>query len=147
MSTSGTQTLPDASALAQAPPGRRGRYWFLLLIVFLSGGALGASIASYVVHDRDTSMLRRPEQLPERLLEKLRRELTLSDDQADKLRPILERHHERFEAIRAQTRPQISAEMTKMEAEVATQLDEQQQADWHAWCEKRRSRFQPGGKR
>ena len=97
-----------------------------LVFVFLAGVAIGAFTSVY--HVRRLMFEHRPEHLRGRLSDHLRRELSLTPEQFDKIRPIVDRSADRLEEIRAETGHRVAETMRQSHAEIAPLLTGEQKA-------------------
>ena len=129
-----------------SPLPERGRspWWgrALIAVVFLSGGVLGSIGGAYFVHQRITSLLHHPEQVPDRVLPIMRSRLRLTDEQFTRVDAIVRRHHATLESLRREVAPRVGQELQAMRDEVSTVLDTDQQARWTAWCDFIRSHLE-----
>lgn len=105
--------------------------WAAFLIVFALGGVTGASVigvysvrsqtnTSYAVKDvsiRDTDAY----------FETLKRELTLSDDQAAAMRVVLDRTRDDYKAVCADVRPRYDVVKERARSELRSLLTSEQQ--------------------
>src|SRR5438270_708717 len=100
-----------------------GLKWQILLalvFVFLAGVAIGAFAT--VHHVRGVIFEHRPEHLRGPLSDELRRELSLTPEQFDKIRPIVDRAADQLEEIRAETGHRVAETMRQSHAEIAPLL-------------------------
>lgn len=107
------------------------KVWAAFLIVFALGGVTGASVigvyslrtqtnASHAVTDvsiRDTDAY----------FETLKRELTLSDDQAAAMRVVLDRTRDDYKAVCADVRPRYDVVKERARSELRSLLTSEQQ--------------------
>lgn len=115
----------------------------MLLLIFLSGGVVGAVSGGFWMRDHMISMMRHPEQVPDRIMPRIRSELALNDDQARKVEVIVRRRHAAMESLRAETYPKQLAEFKAMHTEVAEILTPEQLSKWSALCDSVEQRYLP----
>jgi Spy/CpxP family protein refolding chaperone len=95
-----------------------------LLLVFLAGIATG--VFATVHHARRAMFMRQPMRLGVRMSEHMRRELRLSDEQFDAIRPIIDRAASQLESIRAETTRRVDETMRQSHADIAPHLTAEQ---------------------
>ncbi len=134
---------PAAPVLPPPPTGRRWPRLVLLLLVFVCGGIVGAVSGGYWMRERMIAMIQHPEQVPDRILPRIRAELTLSEEQARKVEEIVRRRHAAMEAHRAESYPRQLAEFKAMHTEVAELLSPEQRGKWSALCDSVERRYLP----
>ena len=96
----------------------------VLLVVFISGGFVGATIAMKCVHSRMEYLRANPDALPNVVLPRLRRILTLTAEQSTEIHAIISRHHPQIDSYRRQGIDGMHNEFDVMEKEVAAVLDD-----------------------
>jgi hypothetical protein len=135
MSNDRTRTDDSPPASPAAPPPRR-RWWLrliLVLVIFVSGVLVGTGGTVLVIRNRVLTVVRHPEQMPQRMVNRLRWPLGLSDEQAVELEQVFERRQESLQRLRRRFQPELEAELDQIEAEVADVLDEEQQQRWQEY--------------
>ncbi|MDQ6911592.1 MAG: periplasmic heavy metal sensor [Verrucomicrobiota bacterium] len=95
-----------------------------LLVVFFAGGALG--LCAGVIHARQMFFGRHGGFAGNRMREHLRRELQLTPEQYDKVRPILDQTEKRLEEIRAETGQRVREAMNQSHNEIVPLLNPEQ---------------------
>ena len=141
MSECMTEPLTQTKRLRYAHP--RWIQLSVLLIVFVSGAAVGATIAMKCVHARMEYLRANPDALPTVVLPRLNRILSLSDTQSTQIHEILSRRHPAIDRHRRQSADGMHAEFDLMEKEIAAVLNEQQAEKWQAVADNVRARFLP----
>ena len=94
----------------------------MLVIVFLAGGVIGASLTIKIIHLRIKHFSKHPEILRDRIIIRLQKELSLNKEQSEQVHKIIER---RFVEIM-----KIRNEFNLMEKEIATVLNAEQAKKW-----------------
>ena len=115
----------------ELPVPRKRRPWRSLLLglaILLCGILIGAGITVIVLQKVVLYAIHHPEQVPNRLTERLRGKLGLSDDQAKKIKAILNERQKAFQALRRATRPKMERELERLKEDVAAVLNENQAA-------------------
>ncbi|MDQ6860143.1 MAG: hypothetical protein M3032_03185 [Verrucomicrobiota bacterium] len=96
-----------------------------LVVVFLAGGALG--VLGGALHARNIVVHGRGGFGPERMRQHLRRQLQLTDEQAAKIDPVIDRTAARIDAIRRETADRVAETMNESHREIAPLLTPEQQ--------------------
>ncbi|HVC97313.1 MAG TPA: hypothetical protein VND64_26770 [Pirellulales bacterium] len=126
------------------PPGRRGGGRFAVWAFwFAMGSATGAMGAVIVINNQMDQKLRQPERWPRHMVESMRGELDLTEEQTAQVQEIVNQHHKAIGKIWADAGPRFRAELKTMEDQVAGVLSGEQQQRWHEWLETRRRRVCP----
>lgn len=115
----------------------------LVLVGFVSGAVAGAVGGVAVLEWRIRTFLSQPEKLPDRVVEKLRSELDLSDEQARRVEAIVRERHTALMGILGEVRPRVDAELRRIEEDVAEVLDDGQRLRWRAEMREVRGRAFP----
>ena len=118
----------------------RWRMAFFGLVILMAGAVIGAgSVMIWATHRTPArlgpGMLgpgdeRPPLLLGERLVQRLRRSLRLSDQQMKVIVPIAREHMENLRRIRQETRPKVAEELRLMDTQIAAVLNKDQQQLW-----------------
>lgn len=116
---------------------------FVLLVVFIAGGAVGAMIATKVIHSRMEYYRHHAEALPQDILPRLQRRLALTDEQTEQVQEIIHRRHPIMIESRRQGAQTMLNEFRSMEDEIARVLDANQQTLWRDIAASVRERFLP----
>ena len=132
------QTTP---VVAPVPTRSRTRIAFYGATLLLCGTIIGAGIMATVLWERLQHSVRDPKRMPERIVDDMREGLALSEDQADQIEAIIERHRDEFEAIRSEMEPRIQGHMDQVNAEIKQVLTPQQREEWERRFVKERHRW------
>jgi hypothetical protein len=142
-----TGTHPDMSSSAlELPIPRKRRPWRTLLlglVILFCGILIGAGITVIALQKVVLYAIHHPEQVPNRLTERLRGKLGLSDDQAKKIKAILNERQNAFQVLRRSTRPKVEREFDRLREEVAAVLDENQARKWRKRFDAIRRQWMP----
>ncbi len=115
----------------------------ILFTVFVSGGILGAVVATKVTQSKMETYRNNSPVFAIDVSARLSSRLKLTDEQTGKVSEILERRHTRIIDFREQGSEAMHAEFDAMVDEIAMVLDEQQLSHWHSISESVRRRFLP----
>ncbi|HYG80654.1 MAG TPA: hypothetical protein VD861_09720 [Pyrinomonadaceae bacterium] len=130
------------------------KIWLVIVGVFLLGGVTGAALDSVYRlrasgderHDRRGG--RRDKE--ERLFEEMKRDLSLTDQQATEIRAILDETRNEYRALREKCRPQYDAARAAARSRIRALLNPEQQQKFDAKAaerDARRGRDGDGGER
>jgi len=129
-----TAANPDMpSSTLELPVPRNRRPWrslLLGLVILFCGILIGAGITVIALQKVVLYAIHHPEQVPNRITERLRNKLSLSNEQAKKVKAILTERQKAFLALRRATRPKVERELDRLREEVAAVLDENQARKW-----------------
>ena len=127
----------------------RTRLWFALFVlaVFCAGLATGAILAPRLAprlpgFDRPPVAGpggRRPPS-PQRLIDRLDRELQLTDEQRERIQSIFESRREPLERVQREMRNRMEQEQRELQAEIRKVLTPEQQPKFDKWLEEDRAR-------
>ncbi len=137
---------PEYPTAMELPPAPRRRRWLslvLAVVVFASGFAAGAGTSVVVIHNRLLRAIRHPELGPERITNRLRRSLELSDAQATKVEAILRQRQVALQDIRRRVQPEVEAQIDLVEKEVDDVLRPEQKQKWHEMLKQLRATWLP----
>ena len=133
MSSAAPQTV---ASLPPLPPPRR-RHWLtllLMLVIFVSGFAMGSAGSWMVLRKMLLSMLHHPEQAAPQIAVRLGSRFGWSKKETAQVEKVIRAHQENLQAIRRDVQPRVLSELKQMEDEIAAVLTPRQQAAWHASC-------------
>jgi hypothetical protein len=106
------------------------RMAFFGLVILLAGMVLGAALTlSLVRHPGEPAPS--PEFAAVKMLDGLQHYLDLSDEQTEKLQPILLKHLQQLYDIRLGARSKIAEQLRQMNTEIASILNDHQKRLWH----------------
>ena len=136
-------SLPPPANIVPRRPRRRWVSVLLYLVLFASGIAIGSGATLIITYKVVQYRLRHPERLPDRAVERLKKPLDLSNQQAVEVRSIIRSHLIRLQALRRQWQPQLDAELDSLEADVAAVLKPEQAEKWHKIAREKRQSWLP----
>ncbi len=111
--------------------------------ILLSGMIIGGVLTYGVLSRERLGDPFPPERTPIRIVERIRHDLRLTDDQAKAVLDIFTNHHERMETVRMKVQPEVEAEMEAARKEVDAVLTPEQRPAWNKRCQEMRERFRP----
>ena len=125
-------------------------YWrsaFFGLVILIAGAVIGGATMSIMT----TQRLRRPGRGSEfrslQVLPPLRRDLGLSQEQSEKIKPLLDGHMEKLENIRESARIEIEETLRQMNEEISAILTDRQRQIWQREMSRLQQELRPGGPR
>jgi len=125
-------------------------YWrtaFFGLVILIAGIVIGgASISIYMTH-RITRPPRGPEFNSLQVIPPLRRNLNLSKEQSDKIKPIIDGSMKKLRDIREDARTEIESTLQQMNKEISSILTETQRQKWQRELDRLQRELRPGGPR
>lgn len=124
-------------------PPRRWLGIAAMAAIFAGGLLIGAVGGRLIAREQFLSMLRHPEQVPDRIIPRLRSELTLDDEQARQVEAMIRRRYLAMETIRSRSYPELIAEFRAMRNDIADVLSPEQRADWDELSDRLEQRYLP----
>jgi len=125
-----------------APVIQRRRRWvwtiLLALVIFVSGVLVGGGLTFKVITSGFKRSFQDPEVSAERITNRMKKRLDLTDEQAVRVRRIILEQQKAFQSMRKQVRPQLEAQIEKTRRELAAVLTPDQARKWetsfrHFW--------------
>ena len=124
-----------------APVLRPRRRWvwpvLLALVIFVSGVLVGGGLTFKIITSGYKRSFQDPEVSAERITNRMKKRLDLTDGQFVQVRRIILEQQKSFQSMRKQVRPQLEAQIEKTHRELAAVLTPEQARKW----EKRFRRF------
>ena len=102
----------------------------MLSAIFLSGLLVGVGITLLAVRQGMLYGIHHPEEMPVRVVARLRRPLSLSDEQADRIESIIRQRQVHLQEIRRRYQPEVEAELEQIYQQIRESLDDQQRERW-----------------
>lgn len=124
----------------------RRRWWRSLLVgiaILFCGMLIGSGLTMRVLWNRVTDIVQHPDQLPQRITQRVNRFLDLTPEQQTKVQDILAKRQLSIEALRRQVYPNIQSEMDGLRDDVAAILNPDQARRWKERFEQLRTRWWP----
>jgi hypothetical protein len=125
-------------------------YWrtaFFGLVILIAGIVIGgASISIYMTH-RTTRPERGPEFNSLQVIPPLRRNLNLSQEQSDKIKPIIDGSMKKLRDIRENARTEIESTLQQMNKEISKILNDTQRQRWQREVNRLQRELRPGVQR
>lgn len=114
------------------------------VLFFLCGLLIGAGTTVYVMNNSIQTFLTRPDQIPDRILQRMDRSLDLTPSQHEAAKNIIERHFVHLDTIHRNIRPEVELTMDALRDDVARILNDQQREIWERRFREIREKWQPG---
>jgi len=111
--------------------------------IFLSGAIVGGVWGRFVAREEMLSMLRHPEQVPDRILPQIRSSLSLDEDQARQVETIVRRRHAAMEVVRSICYPELLEQFQAMRTDIADVLAPEQRIRWKKLSDTVEQRYLP----
>jgi hypothetical protein len=125
----------------------RWRMAFFGVVILLAGIVIGGALMMILM----PHVLMRPPQGPEfrglEILPMLERDLGLSSEQSEKIKPILAENMEKLREIRMDARSEIGQVLEQMKKEISAVLTERQRQLWQEQLNRLQRELRPGGRR
>ena len=125
-------------------------YWrtaFFGLVILIAGIVIGGATISILMTRRMTRPASGPEFNSLQVIPPLRRNLGLSQEQSDKIKPILDGYMIKLREIRENARSEIENTLQQMNKEISTILTETQRQRWQREMSQLQRDLRPGGPR
>jgi len=117
-----------------APVIRPRRRWvwpvLLGLVIFVSGVLVGGGLTFKIITSGFKRSFQDPEVSAERITNRMKRRLDLTDEQVVQVRRIILERQKAFQSMRKQVRPQLEAQIDKTRQELAAVLSPEQARKW-----------------
>ena len=117
-----------------APVIRPRRRWvwpvLLALVIFVSGVLVGGGLTFKIITSGFKRSFQDPEVSAERITNRMKRRLDLTDEQFVQVRRIILEQQKAFQSMRKQVRPQLEAQIEKTRQELAAVLTPEQARKW-----------------
>jgi len=142
MSQNQTINNPTISHINKAHTWRMA---FFGLIILVAGVVIGGSSMLIFAPKK----LMKPPPGPEfnslRMIPPLREDLGLDPEQAEKIKPILDKHMQKLNTIRIEARSEIGETLKQMNEEIAAILTDEQKQIWQHELDRLQRELRPGG--
>ncbi len=123
----------------------RCRMAFFGVVILVAGVVIGGASMMILAPDKLMKPPRGPEFGSQRMIPPLRRELGLSPEQEEKIKPILDSHMEKLDEIRTAARSEIEEALTQMNEGISEILTEEQRQIWQRSLDRLDREFRRGG--
>jgi hypothetical protein len=112
--------------------GKPGKWKSVLLglVILCSGIIIGAGLTGVFIHTIAQNAIRHPEIIPEHAAERMRKKLSLTEDQTRTVKRIMIGHQKNIQEIRREFQPRIDAELDGVRDEVSAVLGPEKAAKW-----------------
>jgi hypothetical protein len=117
-----------------APVIRPRRRWvwpvLLALVIFVSGVLVGGGLTFKIITSGFKRSFQDPEVSAERITNRMKKRLDLTDEQVVRVRRIILEQQKAFQSMRKQVRPQLEEQFEKTRRELAAVLTPDQAQKW-----------------
>jgi hypothetical protein len=140
-----SETIPSnlEPAIERRIRRRLVRLLALTVIIFVCGGAAGWGVGILLRRPPGMPMGFGPEPPLDGMVQQLREELLLSDDQAAQVRQIYQQREDALKAIRQKMEPELKSEYDKLDEQMKGVLNSAQYQRWSERFQSVRSRMLP----
>lgn len=121
------------------------RMAFFGLIILVAGIVIGGSLMLIFAPKKLIQPPPSPEFRTLRMIPPLRRDLGLDPEQAEKIKPVLDKYMQKLATIRIEARSEIAETLNQMNQEIAAILTDEQQQRWHREIDRLQRELRPGG--
>jgi len=104
------------------------KVWLVLVVVFILGSFTGGAVTGFY-----RTMSRPDRNAPRDKMEKLRRDLSLTDDQVKSVSTILDETKNEYKALRTEMKPRFEEPRLKARAKIRALLSAEQQQKFDAF--------------
>jgi Spy/CpxP family protein refolding chaperone len=108
------------------------KIWLVLLVVFVLGSVTGAALTGLLYRSRSGGGAEARERAMHERFEKMRTELSLTDQQTASVRTILDETRNEYRAVRKELRPRFEEPRLKARARIRALLTPEQQQKFDA---------------
>jgi hypothetical protein len=123
----------------------RWRIAFFGTVILLAGIVIGGALMLILMPHKLMRPPRGPEFESLRMIPPLRRDLGLSGEQSEQIKPILDKHMLKLQDIREDARSEISETLEQMNQEISAILSEGQRRIWQGQLGRLQQDLHPGG--
>ena len=127
------QTQSSRSTEAGSPrtaPGRGRVSLLLVIVIFVSGGLVGAGLAVIFQPQKALRVRKSPGEIRDRLTRKIAEGIGLSDQQSEQVRQIVDERMKDLQELRLELQPRMKRQAGVLHKKVAALLDDQQRPKW-----------------
>jgi hypothetical protein len=113
------------------------------IIILLCGFLIGSGMTILIARRMVVNAIKHPEGIPQRITNRIKRNLDLSDAQAETVQQIISRHLRDLYQIRRETQPRVRQNLEQLKEEVADVLNKKQEQKWRERFESLERLFPP----
>jgi Spy/CpxP family protein refolding chaperone len=113
-------------------------------VVILAGIVIGGASMMILVPNKLIKPPPGPEFESFRMLPPLQRDLDLTPEQADKIKPIMDKHIDKLNQIRMNARTEIGETLKQMNKDIAAILTDEQRRKWQEGLDRLEGELRPG---
>ncbi|MHC4559235.1 MAG: hypothetical protein ACYS80_18245 [Planctomycetota bacterium] len=138
---------PDNLEISYLQKLHRWRIAFFGVVILLAGIVIGGATMLILMPHKLMRPPRGPEFDSMRMISPLRRDLGLSSEQSEKIKPILEKHMEKLDEIRMDARTEIGETLKQMNKEISAVITNRQKQIWQRELDRLQRELHRGGPR
>ncbi len=136
-----TQGPVSPVGLGIASKKKRWRSILLGVVILVCGIAIGAGGTVVVMKHIILNAIQHPEKVPQRITDRMRGKLGLTDEQAAKVKAILTERQKKIQALLRQIQPDVDKEFENAKEDVAAVLKPDQAKKWRERFDRMRKWF------
>ncbi len=137
----------DNPAVSHINKAHNWRMAFFGLIILVAGVVIGGSSMLIFAPKKLIQPPPGPEFNSMRMIPPLSRDLDLNPEQAEKIKPILDKHMQNLNTIRIEARSEIGETLKQMNEEIGAILSDEQKQLWQRELDRLQGELRPGGPR
>lgn len=137
---------PNEPSIDAHLPVPKSPWWRAALfgaVLLLCGAAIGSAATMQFVRQKAVEARNNPGHFPDRVVDRMTRNLDLSAEQATQIRAIFENNHETLRSIRRESRQRMDEVFAEIRGEVTAVLTPEQAEKWKASFERARKHSFP----
>ncbi|UCD00126.1 MAG: hypothetical protein JSW66_09635 [Phycisphaerales bacterium] len=138
---------PDNLNIDYVQKLHRWRMAFFGVVILLAGIVIGGASMMILAPQMLIKPPPGPEFEPLRMIPPLRRDLHLTAEQTEKIKPIMDKHMGKLNQIRMNARSEIGETLKQMNDEIAAVLTDEQRAIWQRGLDRLERELHTGGRR
>lgn len=120
---------------------KRWRTFLLGVLILVCGIAIGTGGTVVLMKRIILQAIQHPEKVPQRITDRMRGKLDLTEDQAVKVKAILTERQKKIQALLRQIQPEVDKEFEKAKEDVAAILKPDQAKEWRDRFDRLRNWF------
>lgn len=123
---------PDNLGIDYVQKMHRWRMAFFGVVILLAGIVIGGALMMILAPQMLMKPPPGPEFEPLRIIPPLRADLGLTDEQAEKIKPIMDKYMTKLNQLRTNARTEVGETLKQMNEEIAAVLTDEQKARWQS---------------
>jgi hypothetical protein len=135
--------MPSDVTLSAPRKSKPWRSILLGIIIFLCGLIVGAGVAVVAVQKMVVHAITNPEEIPQRITQRLRSKLDLTNEQATQIKSIIAMRQKAIQQIRREFQPRLEKELDLAREDVAAVLGPEKAQVWRKRFERLKRMWLP----